>query len=139
MHFTSLNLAEFEKIATTIAKGIEKPLPLLLYGDLGAGKTTFSRAFIQALCGKEAFNVVSPTFTLVQTYPSPQGDIWHADLYRLQNPAEVEELGLLEAFNQNICLIEWPQNLGPYKPTQGLALTITVQPSGARDVALEML
>lgn len=139
MHFTSLNLTEFEKIATTIARGIEKPLPLLLYGDLGAGKTTFARAFIRALCGEGAHDVVSPTFTLVQTYPSPQGDIWHADLYRLKNSAEVEELGLLEAFNHNICLIEWPQRLGPYKPSQGLALTITVQPSGARDMLLEML
>lgn len=84
-----------------------------LDGAVGAGKTHFARAFIRARQGAMAEEVPSPTFTLVQTYPDPEGtEIWHADLYRLSHPDELVELGLDEAMRQAIVLIEWPDHGG---------------------------
>lgn len=84
----------------------------LLDGPVGAGKTHFARAFIRARQGEAAEDVPSPTFTLVQTYDDPMGtEIWHADLYRLTDPSELDELGLEEAQESAICLIEWPDRL----------------------------
>lgn len=85
---------------------------ILLDGPVGAGKTHFARAFIRARQGDAAEDVPSPTFTLVQTYDDPQGtEIWHADLYRLTDASELEELGLDEALDNAICLIEWPDRM----------------------------
>lgn len=84
----------------------------LLDGPVGAGKTHFARAFIQARQGGMAEDVPSPTFTLIQTYSDPMGtEIWHADLYRLTDPSELDELGLDDAHNNAICLIEWPDRM----------------------------
>ncbi|MBR6355566.1 MAG: tRNA (adenosine(37)-N6)-threonylcarbamoyltransferase complex ATPase subunit type 1 TsaE [Alphaproteobacteria bacterium] len=85
-----------------------------LNGTLGAGKSVFARAFIQKLTPvKEA---PSPTFTLVQMYPTPKFDIYHYDLYRLKSPAELFELNVDEAFYAGVCLIEWPEKMGPLTP-----------------------
>jgi tRNA threonylcarbamoyladenosine biosynthesis protein TsaE len=90
---------------------------IALYGDLGAGKTTFARAFIRSRPGGEAVgDVPSPTFTLVQTYDLPGGTVWHFDLYRLESPDEVWELGLEEALAGGISLIEWPERMGALLP-----------------------
>src|SRR6266700_1981101 len=87
---------------------------IALKGELGAGKTSFARAFIRARNGREA--VPSPTFTLVQTYELPGGAVWHFDLYRLHSPEEAWELGIEEAFHAGIALIEWPERLGSLLP-----------------------
>ena len=99
-------------LARTLA-GMARPgLTILLDGPVGAGKTHFARAFIQARQGDIAEDVPSPTFTLVQTYDDPMGtEIWHADLYRLTDPSELDELGLDEAAETAIRLIEWPDRL----------------------------
>jgi tRNA threonylcarbamoyladenosine biosynthesis protein TsaE len=94
---------------------------LLLAGEIGAGKSAFARALIQARLGR-AEDVPSPTFTLVQTYEHPDADIWHCDLYRLSQPDEVLELGLDTAFETAICLVEWPDRLGPLAPPTALCL-----------------
>lgn len=84
---------------------------LALQGPVGAGKTHFARAFIRARQGEAAEDVPSPTFTLVQTYADPMGtEIWHADLYRLTHPDELAELGLDEAMQDSIVLVEWPDH-----------------------------
>lgn len=88
----------------------------LLKGPMGAGKSVFARHFIQYLA-KEEIEVPSPTFTLVQTYGLPTMDLWHFDLYRLEDPDEIYEIGWEEALG-NLLLIEWPERLGHLKPYQ---------------------
>ena len=97
---------------------------ILLSGEVGAGKTHFARALIQSLL-TQVEDVPSPTFTLVQVYDTLAGAIWHADLYRLGDIGEVEELGLTEAFETSICLIEWPDRLGDAAPSDALSLHLT--------------
>lgn len=94
---------------------------LLLSGDIGAGKTHFARCLIQSLLAQPE-DVPSPTYTIVQTYPGPTCEIWHADLYRLPGPNEVVELGLIEAFDTAICLVEWPDRLGNLAPPSALKM-----------------
>jgi tRNA threonylcarbamoyladenosine biosynthesis protein TsaE len=96
---------------------------LLLSGEVGAGKTHFARCLIQGLLDQPE-DVPSPTFTLVQTYPVAEWELWHADLYRLTDIAEIEELGLLEAFETAVCLVEWPDRLGELTPPGALSLTL---------------
>ncbi len=95
---------------------------ILLSGDLGVGKTHFARAVIQARLAANGLyeEVPSPTYTLVQTYHDGICEIWHVDLYRLAGPGGVEELGLTDAFENNICLIEWPDRLGALQPPGAL-------------------
>ena len=71
-------------------------------------------------------DVPSPTFTLIQTYPA-EVDIWHADLYRLPHPDEVLELGLDEAFQTAICLVEWPERMGSLLPEDAIRLRLVPQ------------
>ena len=94
---------------------------LLLDGPVGAGKTHFARSLIQSLLPAPE-DVPSPTFTLVQTYEAPAFDIWHTDLYRLSSPQEVIELGLLDAFEHSVTLVEWPDRLGTLAPAGALTL-----------------
>ena len=109
---------------------------VLLRGDIGTGKSFIARAVIQSL-QEQPEDVPSPTFTLVQTYETYVGEIWHADLYRLSSVAEVEELGLLEAFNSAICLIEWPDILGPLLPEKALQIDLSYAfKNEARQIAL---
>jgi len=100
---------------------------ILLEGPVGAGKTHFARSLIQSLMDIPE-DVPSPTFTLVQTYDTRAGDVWHTDLYRVTSPAEIEELGLTEAFHHAICLVEWPETLGALTPKTALKLAFSPDP-----------
>jgi len=110
---------------------------IALAGPLGAGKTTLARAFIRHLTS-EREEVPSPTFTLVQTYASPRGTIWHFDLLRLRRPQEALELGIEDAFADGIVLVEWPERLGALLPERRLELRLSAAPDGdARRADLE--
>jgi tRNA threonylcarbamoyladenosine biosynthesis protein TsaE len=104
----------------------------LLQGPLGAGKTSFARAFIRSLCGPDT-DVPSPTFTLVQTYDTPHGTLWHFDLYRLEAPDEIFALGWEEAQTQ-LVLVEWPERLGPYRPKKVVTHIFSIPQGGGRGV-----
>jgi tRNA threonylcarbamoyladenosine biosynthesis protein TsaE len=121
-------------LAAALAAMAEAGDVIALKGELGAGKTTFARAFIHA-CGI-ADEVPSPTFTLVQMYAAEAAQIWHFDLYRLRSPAEAWELGIEEAFLDGISLIEWPERLGPLLPDCRLEITFAFarQPNARRAI-----
>jgi tRNA threonylcarbamoyladenosine biosynthesis protein TsaE len=100
-----------------------------LKGGLGVGKTTLARAIVAGL-SPEAEDVPSPTFTLVQTYPAALSDgpaeLWHFDLYRLDRPDQVYELGIEDALAEGVSLIEWPELAAGLLPKERL-LTIELQ------------
>jgi tRNA threonylcarbamoyladenosine biosynthesis protein TsaE len=100
---------------------------IALKGELGAGKTSFARAFIRARGGSE--DVPSPTFTLVQVYELDDAAIWHFDAYRLRDPDEAWELGIEDAFCGGISLIEWPERLGSLVPARRLEITLSDGPA----------
>lgn len=101
-----------------------------LSGPLGAGKTTFSRGVIAALTG--AREAPSPTFALVETYEAPNLTLWHFDLYRLANGADVWELGLEEALASGASLVEWPERIADHIPPAALAIRFDYAGAGRR-------
>jgi len=107
---------------------------LLLEGPLGAGKSAFARAFLRAASGDPALEVPSPTFTLVQSYDLPTGPAFHFDLWRLDGPEGLDELGWEEA-RDGISLIEWPDRLGALRPAEALTLTLAPGPTETSRVA----
>ena len=121
------DLAATQLFAARLA-AIARPGDVIaLTGDLGMGKTAFARGFINGLAARHGLpmeEVPSPTFTLVQTYPMPDFMLYHIDLYRLERPEEALELGIEEAFDGNVTLIEWPDRLGFLLPAERLDITL---------------
>lgn len=127
--------ADTDRLAQAMAPWLQAGDVALLDGPIGAGKTQFCRALIRARLGREE-DVPSPTFTLVQTYDATP-EIWHADLYRLTHPDEAWELGLDEAFETALCLVEWPDRLGKSLPAGAVRLRFAPQGEG-RLVTLDL-
>ena len=119
--------AATEALAAAVAALTRVGDVILLEGPLGAGKTTFARGFLRAALGDASLEVPSPTFTLVQGYDTPIGVVQHFDLWRLEGPAALAELGWEEA-REGIVLVEWPDRLGPLRPPD--ALTVVLRPVG---------
>ena len=125
------------KIAKTLAKTLKKGDILCLYGDLGVGKTVFSRALIRTLCENPTLEVPSPTFTLVQIYEYHTHKIRHFDLYRLEDPDEIYEIGWQDALYEGITIIEWPIKLGALLPKKRIDITIETTNIDNRIIRIE--
>lgn len=136
----SLNLptaAATDALAQALASLVRPGDVFLLHGPVGAGKTALSRALITGLrlrAGLPPEDVPSPTFTLVQTYDAGAFEVWHADLYRLSGPDGLIELGLDEAFETSLCLIEWPDRLGHDRPPGAIDVTLAATPGDGRTI-----
>ncbi|MCF6314841.1 MAG: tRNA (adenosine(37)-N6)-threonylcarbamoyltransferase complex ATPase subunit type 1 TsaE [Marinosulfonomonas sp.] len=113
------------RLALALAPQLNAGDVILLEGSIGAGKSFFARALILSLLTTPE-DIPSPTFTLVQTYDAPKFDIWHCDLYRLTTPYEVQELGLEDAFESALCLVEWPDRLGDLTPADALVISLQI-------------
>ena len=120
---SSQKLADIKIFARQLAILCNPGDIIALWGNLGAGKTTFARYFIQALY-PQIGEIPSPTFPLVQEYSGGTETIWHFDLYRLQQPEEVLELSIEEAWATGISLVEWPQRLKHFLPKERLDIMI---------------
>jgi len=126
-------------VAATLALGkrlgaqLKEGDVVCLTGNLGAGKTTLARAAIEAWTGSTE-EAPSPTYTLVQTYDGPRGELWHVDLYRLKRPEDAFELGLEDAFVSAACLIEWPERLQGNLPADRLDVDLSAAGEGRKAV-----
>lgn len=106
-----------------------RPLVLYLQGDLGTGKTTFARALIQQL--GEPGPIRSPTYGLVAEYDTPAGRVLHLDLYRIQDPAELEQLGLADYLpGSRLWLVEWPERAVDRVPDSDIRICLSVRGAG---------
>jgi tRNA threonylcarbamoyladenosine biosynthesis protein TsaE len=123
-------------LAAAVAARVRPGDAILLDGPLGAGKTTFARALLRAAADDPALEVPSPTFTLVQSYDTKRGRVHHFDLWRLDGPAALAELGWDEAA-EDIVLVEWPDRLGDLRPAD--ALTIALAPGRAPEARIATL
>jgi len=109
---------------------------VMLSGPLGAGKTALARAILRA-AGHEG-EVPSPTFAIVQPYDELPLPVWHSDLYRLEDPAELEELGLDGILSDGALLVEWPERAGPRAWPHALRLRLAVAEDGQRALTWEV-
>jgi tRNA threonylcarbamoyl adenosine modification protein YjeE len=115
--------AAMEQLAEDVAVCVRLGDMIALSGPLGAGKSTFARALVRALCDDPELDVPSPTFTLVQAYEG-RLPVAHFDLYRLGDPDELAELGLDEAVQAGVVLVEWPERGGDWLPEDRIRLSI---------------
>jgi tRNA threonylcarbamoyladenosine biosynthesis protein TsaE len=135
----STSVTQTQALAAQLAHHVttlvhNKAFLLTLEGDLGAGKTAFSQGFIQALLPNA--RVKSPTFSLIESYPLDQLTLHHLDLYRLQDPEELEYLGLRDLFWHSICLIEWASRGEGWLPVADCAIQIVSLEHDSREIKL---
>jgi tRNA threonylcarbamoyl adenosine modification protein YjeE len=127
MHITRRfdSAASLEGFAADLALFARPGMVLLLRGELGAGKSTFARAFIRALAPGQDFDIPSPTFTLVQTYEETRVPVAHADLYRIGSADELDELGLGDLASTHVLAIEWPEKVLDWPLADRLLIELT--------------
>jgi tRNA threonylcarbamoyladenosine biosynthesis protein TsaE len=125
--------AATDALARCLAPHLAAGDTLALVGDLGAGKSHLARALIGARLAAlgRTEDIPSPSYTLVQTYDLGDVELWHADLYRLGHPDEIAELGLDEAFERAIAVVEWADRLGPALPARHLRIALDFLPGTA--------
>lgn len=136
MKFVSKSEKDTYKIAKKFESMLKGGEVVVLNGDLGAGKTTFTKGLAQALKIKE--NVTSPTFTLMNIYESGRLKLYHFDMYRIEDESEAQELGLNEFFyDKGVCMIEWAQNIKNILPKK--LITININKLGENQREIEIL
>ena len=113
----SASVRETERIATDLAHLLTGGETIALYGDLGAGKTQFTRGLVTGL-GGDGYEVSSPTFVLLNVYDTPRMKIFHLDAYRVQGPDDFDAIGFSELLEQNgVVVVEWPARVEDLLPT----------------------
>jgi tRNA threonylcarbamoyladenosine biosynthesis protein TsaE len=130
------DLAALSALAARLAAPARRGDTFALSGELGAGKTALARAFIGALANREGAaapgEVPSPTFTLMQIYEIGEVQVYHFDLYRLKSADEALELGIEDACADGVALIEWPERLGRYLPSDRIDVRLVITGEGSR-------
>ncbi len=125
------NLAATEALGRRIAAVLQPGDAVLLNGPLGAGKSALARALIRTAANDPALQVPSPSYTLVQAYDTQAGPLHHFDLWRLDGPGGVMELGWDEA-REGIVVVEWADRLGVLRPAEALSITFALAGDDAR-------
>ncbi len=135
INFKNVNEEKLSLIAKKLASLLFKGSIVLLYGDLGSGKTTFTRYLVEGL-GGDAYQVTSPTFTIVNEYDA-RLKVYHVDLFRLESE-EVEEFPLQEYVEgEGVCVIEWPEKMEFYKPESFFMVKLEFVEELRRNVEVE--
>jgi tRNA threonylcarbamoyladenosine biosynthesis protein TsaE len=129
--------AATERLGASLAPLLQPGDVVALSGGLGAGKTSLCRGILRGV--GFTGDVASPTFPIVLTYAPPEVrlPIWHVDLYRIEDPAELEELGLDEARDDAALLIEWPERL-PFLWQEALRFRLARDPAGGRSLTAQV-
>ena len=123
---------ETEQMGAELSRRLSTKCTVFLYGDLGAGKTTLVRGFLREIGHQGA--VKSPTYTVVEEYRINEQKIYHFDLYRLNDPEELEWIGIRDYFEEEaICFIEWPEMGKGFLPTADIVIELTQQ-QNAREI-----
>ena len=123
-------------LGAELASRLKRGDVVALSGGLGVGKTTLVRAILASL-GHEG-EVPSPSFAIVQPYEDLDPPVWHVDLYRIEEPEEMAELGLDSALDEGVILVEWPERAGPAAWPEALRLELAAEPDGARRLTVEV-
>ena len=119
-----------------LAKALRPGDVVTLSGALSAGKTTLVRGLLGALGYKG--EVPSPSFAIVQPYETVSPPVWHVDLYRIENPADLDELGLEDISGDGVLIVEWPEHAGRNAWPHALALSLEVGEDGVRALTAEV-
>ena len=135
--YRSRSVAQTEAIAGEIAATLHGGECIALHGDLGAGKTQFTRGVVAALGGNPA-SVSSPTFVLLNVYPTRRFDVFHLDAYRVSSPDELEAIGFSELLAQGgVVIVEWAERIGSLLPKENLSVRLTATGARTRRIDVE--
>jgi tRNA threonylcarbamoyladenosine biosynthesis protein TsaE len=132
--FTTHSESETAAVGRDLGATLDAESVVLLFGDLGAGKTAFVRGFAEGL-GADPADVSSPTFTLIQEYRGGRLPLLHVDLYRLDDPREIDELGLDELGTGAVLAIEWAEKL-PGGREHAIGVRITLEDGDTRTIEI---
>jgi tRNA threonylcarbamoyladenosine biosynthesis protein TsaE len=123
-------------LGRTIAKSLPKKICILLIGNLGAGKTTLAKGIIDGLGAAPPDEVVSPTYTLIHEY----GNVYHIDLYRLDEPKQIATLGLEDIFDKDaVVLIEWGERFPDLMPSSRMEIRLSAISGDERQIEIRTL
>ena len=129
------DMAATDAAGRLLAERIRAGDVVTLSGPLGVGKTSLARAILAGL--GHAGEVPSPTFAIVQPYEALEPPVWHADLYRIEDPSELNEIGL-DTAAEGVLMVEWPERAGEGAWPEALRLTLDFAPDGARRLTAQV-